>query len=280
MITSKSRNTRHGLATAAAVVGVLTAFATAAGAGECPADKRGVDLTKPSTMASSSAELNACAPCALRRSLGRSVRGNSRILSLFGAFCRAPAVSGDGEASGTVEPRGWGRWPYPSQIARTDRHRFDAETISRCGGSYQQSENPREAALRQRGVPRVEADGRWLMADGCRRSLQGFACYGPTMATDRTYDLYWIAVDRAAQGSGCGSLLLTEVERRLEALHARMLVVETSSRSDYAATREFYLKRGYIEAARAREFYAPADDRIILTKRLAGSPREGWGAVA
>jgi ribosomal protein S18 acetylase RimI-like enzyme len=110
--------------------------------------------------------------------------------------------------------------------------------------------------------------------------LVGFACFGPTMDTDRTYDLYWIAVDRAAQGTGCGSVLLAEVERRLEALHARMLVVETSSRSDYTATRGFYLERGYVEAARVREFYAHEDDRIILTKRLAGSPREGWGAVA
>ena len=115
---------------------------------------------------------------------------------------------------------------------------------------------------------------------GTRPQLVGFAIYGPTMATDRTYDLYWIAVDRAAQGTGCGSVLLSEVERRLEALHARMLVIETSSRSDYAATRNFYLRRGYVEAARVREFYAPQDDRIILTKRLAGSPREGWGAVA
>jgi len=110
--------------------------------------------------------------------------------------------------------------------------------------------------------------------------LLGFACYGPSMNTDRTYDLYWIVVDRAAHGSGCGSVLLHEVERRLEGLHARMLVIETSSRSDYTATRGFYLKRGYVEAARVREFYAPNDDRIILTKRLAGSPREGWGAVA
>jgi len=110
--------------------------------------------------------------------------------------------------------------------------------------------------------------------------LVGFAIYGPTMATDRTYDLYWIAVDRAAQGTGCGSVLLADVERRLEALHARMLVIETSSRSDYTATRGFYLRRGYVEAARVREFYAPDDDRIILTKRLELSPREGWGAVA
>jgi GNAT superfamily N-acetyltransferase len=113
-----------------------------------------------------------------------------------------------------------------------------------------------------------------------REPLYGFACYGPSMSTDRTYDLYWIAVDKSAQGTGCGSVLLKEVERRLEALHARMLVIETSSRSDYTATRGFYLDRGYVEAARVREFYAPSDDRIILTKRLAGSPREGWGAVA
>ena len=111
-------------------------------------------------------------------------------------------------------------------------------------------------------------------------ALLGFACYGPSMSTDRTFDLYWIAVDRAAQGTGCGSVLLQEVERRLEVLQARMLVIETSSRSDYTATRGFYLKRGYVEAARVREFYAPSDDRIILTKRLAGSPRQGWGAVA
>jgi ribosomal protein S18 acetylase RimI-like enzyme len=113
-----------------------------------------------------------------------------------------------------------------------------------------------------------------------RPELLGFACYGPAMGADATFDLYWIAVHKTAQGSGCGSVLLREVERRLEALHARMLVIETSSRSDYTATRGFYLDRGYVEAARVREFYAPSDDRIILTKRLAGSPREGWGAVA
>ena len=98
--------------------------------------------------------------------------------------------------------------------------------------------------------------------------LAGFACYGPTPGTDRTYDLYWIAVHPAAQGSGSGTILLNEVERRLKGLNARMVVVETSSRSDYKDTRGFYLRRGYVEAARARDFYAPADDRITYTKRL------------
>ena len=98
--------------------------------------------------------------------------------------------------------------------------------------------------------------------------LAGFACYGPTPGTDRTYDLYWIAVHPAAQGSGSGTILLNEVERRLQGLNARMVVVETSSRSDYKGSRGFYVRRGYMETARSRDFYAPSDDRITFTKRL------------
>jgi ribosomal protein S18 acetylase RimI-like enzyme len=107
--------------------------------------------------------------------------------------------------------------------------------------------------------------------------LVGYACYGPTPDTDRSYDLYWIAVDPCAQGTGSGTRLLTEVERTLQGQHARMLIVETSSRSEYASTRRFYEKRGYAEAARVREFYAPGDDRVIFTKRF-HSP-SGRGAV-
>jgi ribosomal protein S18 acetylase RimI-like enzyme len=99
-------------------------------------------------------------------------------------------------------------------------------------------------------------------------TLVGYACYGPTPATDRTYDLYWIAVDPAAQGAGAGTLLLGAIERRLAEARARLLVVETSSRVEYDATRAFYAARGYREAARVGHFYAPGDDRVIYTKRL------------
>ena len=100
--------------------------------------------------------------------------------------------------------------------------------------------------------------------------LIAFSCHGPTPGTDRTYDLYWIAVDPALQGAGGGTALLTEVERMLAGDGARMLVVETSSRPEYVATRAFYSRRGYDEAARVRAFYAPGDDRVIFTKRLPG----------
>lgn len=98
--------------------------------------------------------------------------------------------------------------------------------------------------------------------------LTGYACFGPTPGTDRTFDLYWIAIHPTAQGTGEGGRLLDAVERRLAARSARLLVVETSSRDDYARTRGFYERRGYGQAARLHDFYAPADDRVIYVKRL------------
>jgi hypothetical protein len=67
------------------------------------------------------------------------------------------------------------------------------------------------------------------------------------------------------------------VETELKTRGARLLVVETSSRPDYAGTREFYARGGYSESARIRDFYAPADDRIILTTRL--TTREAGAAT-
>jgi ribosomal protein S18 acetylase RimI-like enzyme len=125
-------------------------------------------------------------------------------------------------------------------------------------------------------APPASTDYFFLGAFTPEEVLAGFACYGPTPGTDRTYDLYWIAVDPATQGSGCGTILLNEVERRLKGQNARLVVVETSSRSDYKNTRGFYVRRGYTEAARACDFYAPADDRITFTKRLQSRAPSEW----
>ena len=110
-------------------------------------------------------------------------------------------------------------------------------------------------------------------------SLIGYACFGATPSTDRTYDLYWIAVHPSAQRSGAGSALMSEVERRLEERRARLVVIETSSRDEYASTRRFYEKRRYEEAARLRDYYAPGDDRIVISRRLIGSNDPGGNAA-
>jgi GNAT superfamily N-acetyltransferase len=120
----------------------------------------------------------------------------------------------------------------------------------------------------------------FLGAFAASGELMGFACYGPTPGTDRTHDLYWIAVHPEAQGIGTGTMLLEEVERRAAARNARLMIIETSSRPEYEATRAFYEARAYEESARVGSFYAPGDDRVIYTKRVQAAPVAGRGAAA
>ena len=114
----------------------------------------------------------------------------------------------------------------------------------------------------------LDPDYLFLGARDDAGTLVGYACYGHTPQTDRSWDLYWIAVSAEAHGRGIGSQLLAEVERRVAANGGRLLLIETSSRTDYTATREFYVRRGYAERARVRDFYAPDDDRVMLTKQF------------
>jgi len=97
--------------------------------------------------------------------------------------------------------------------------------------------------------------------------LVGWICWGQTPCTEGTWDLYWLAVDPAAQGAGVGSALVLEMERRLTG-RARLISVDTSGRADYDPTRSFYESRGYRAVARVPDFYAPGDDQVIFTKAL------------
>jgi len=98
----------------------------------------------------------------------------------------------------------------------------------------------------------------------------GWVCIGPTPCTLGTFDLYWIAVAPASQGRGVGSLLLRHAEALIHARHGRLVVIETSGQARYDATRFFYLKNGYAEAARLPDFYAPGDDKVVYLKALNG----------
>ncbi|MDE3052538.1 MAG: GNAT family N-acetyltransferase [Gemmatimonadota bacterium] len=109
--------------------------------------------------------------------------------------------------------------------------------------------------------------------------LAGYCCYGPTPGAQGTYDVYWIAVHPRQQRAGVGATLLDEVERRLARRGGRLIVVETSGRSAYDGTRRFYGARGYRVAARLRDFYAQADDRLVLTRELGGSPSPAMRGV-
>jgi ribosomal protein S18 acetylase RimI-like enzyme len=97
----------------------------------------------------------------------------------------------------------------------------------------------------------------------------GYAAWGRTPLTQRTFDLYWIAVAPAAQGRGVGSALLRVVEQAVAARGGGNLIIETSSRPVYVRTRRFYREAGYRQVARLRDFYAPGDHKVMFCKVIA-----------
>jgi len=96
----------------------------------------------------------------------------------------------------------------------------------------------------------------------------GYACFGPTPLTEGTWDLYWIAVEKAGQGKGYGRHLLAFAESEVRHRGGRLLLIETSSQEGYAATVGFYQRTGYTLVARIPGFYRPGDDKLIYAKEL------------
>jgi ribosomal protein S18 acetylase RimI-like enzyme len=113
-----------------------------------------------------------------------------------------------------------------------------------------------------------ERSGYYFIVEKEDGRVLGYACYGPRALTDRTYDLYWIAVGPNARRGGVGRALLAASEEAIRKLGGRLLIVETSGLPKYAPTRAFYFATGYTLEATLKDFYADGDDLVIFTKRL------------
>lgn len=97
---------------------------------------------------------------------------------------------------------------------------------------------------------------------------RGVAYCAPEPATDRTWNLLMLAVHPDAQGQGHGAALVSYVENILRANGQRLLLIETSGLPSYARTRAFYVKCGYMEEARVRDYYQAGEDMILFRKVL------------
>ena len=117
---------------------------------------------------------------------------------------------------------------------------------------------------------RVHGDQSFVLTEGA--DVIGFVYHAPEPMTEGAWSLWWIVVRTDLRGRGVGTGLLKFVEDDARNRGGRVLFVETSSLPHYDPTRRFYLKHGYAEEARLRDFYAAGDDQIIFRKLLTGQP--------
>ncbi|MCZ2340361.1 MAG: GNAT family N-acetyltransferase [Bacteroidales bacterium] len=96
----------------------------------------------------------------------------------------------------------------------------------------------------------------------------GFVYLAPVAMTDRTWEIWWIVVDKNRQGQGLGQKLLAHAEQQAAEAGGRILFIETSSLPHYEPTRRFYRKHGYTLAGQLPDFYAAGDDKVIFRKPL------------
>jgi ribosomal protein S18 acetylase RimI-like enzyme len=127
-------------------------------------------------------------------------------------------------------------------------------------------------AMMEESLAQPEDDDPYRFILAKRRGrLVGFACYGTVPLTQGSFDLYWIAVEPAAQGRGVGQWLLRQCEADMVSLGGRLVMAETSSRSDYAPARRFYERAtGFERVACIADFYRPGENKLIYLKRLTG----------
>lgn len=141
--------------------------------------------------------------------------------------------------------------------------------ILRRTGSFTPGEIDVAMELIDIGLSRPEqTDYHFRCIDDANGRLAGYLCYGQVPLSDRCWDLYWIAVDPEMHGLGFGRAMVRWMETDLRERRARKILIETGGKPAYAATRGFYERLGYHEAARIRDFFAVGDDKVIFMKDL------------
>ena len=152
----------------------------------------------------------------------------------------------------------------------------DAERVGRlvaATGFFSSAEQQIAIELVEERLGKGPASGYEFVLAERNGHLVGYVCYGPIAGTVSSHDLYWIAVHPREQGHGLGRTLIELAERAVAEAGGARVYVDTSSRAQYAPTRAFSERAGYLREALLEDFYAPGDGKVIYVKVVL--PRRG-----
>lgn len=145
----------------------------------------------------------------------------------------------------------------------------DQQTVRRIvesSGFFSAEEVDVAVELVQERLAKGSSSGYYFLFAEQEGRTVGYTCFGPIACTVASYSLYWIAAHNAFRRNGIGKALLQKSEEIIFAQGGKRLYVETSSRSQYGPTRNFYRSCGYHEEAVLADFYAPGEGKIIYLK--------------
>lgn len=142
------------------------------------------------------------------------------------------------------------------------------EALVRATGVFSAAEVLVARELVEERMARGVASGYEFLFVEDEAGLLGYACWGPIPCTERSFDLYWIAVRPERQGGGVGRRILRAAEEEIARAGGARIYVETSTRAAYDPTRAFYERCGYARAATFDDFYAPGDGKAVYLKTL------------
>jgi aminoglycoside 6'-N-acetyltransferase I len=98
--------------------------------------------------------------------------------------------------------------------------------------------------------------------------IVGYYCIGKRALTDGVFDIYWIVVDSIIQNKGIGKQLLNHAESFAIENNGSLVLAETSSKENYNATRNFYLRNKYSIVSQIKNFYTLNDNLIVFGKYI------------
>jgi len=105
-------------------------------------------------------------------------------------------------------------------------------------------------------------DEKWLTSENTAAYL------APETMSDGAWNVLFIATLPAARSNGHGARMMKEIEEKLRASGARLLVVETSGTARFERTRAFYDRLGYDRCGRIKGYFGLEDDKVIFSKTL------------
>jgi hypothetical protein len=107
-----------------------------------------------------------------------------------------------------------------------------------------------------------------IIMEDQKKNIQGYAVYGSEPETDRAYKIYRIVPPPLAKNNNILRTLLKFIEKDIQNKQGRIIFIELSSNLRYHSLYEFYTSNHYELTSKVKNYFAPGEDKLILTKNL------------